>query len=284
MPQVAAPQLPADVARWLEIAEARAILDTWDTAAAQSGNTGDGRTAWIAGAGVGALTCLDFWFFNRCVGLGVDQPATREDVAAIAAWYPANGRTQSAVQVSPVAVPSQDEIGAWLENEGYARGSNWVKLWHDLADVEAPSSAHRIEAIGQDRADIYMDICLTAFEMPPIVGPAHTPVIGRPGWSHYIGYEGGTAVSVAAMRIDEGVAWLGFGGTLEEHRGKGWQTAMFRRRLADAKAAGCWLATTETGEETDKDPVNPSYRNMLRTGFRLGYARRNWYRIPAEES
>ena len=80
------------------------------------------------------------------------------------------------------------------------------------------------------------------------------------------------------MFVTEGVAWLGFGATLEEARGRGGQSAMFATRLADARAQGCRWAVTETGEETEEEPVNHSYRNMLRSGFRLAYARRNWVR------
>ena len=80
------------------------------------------------------------------------------------------------------------------------------------------------------------------------------------------------------MFVTEDVAWLGFGATLEAARGRGGQSAMFATRLADARAQGCRWAVTETGEETEEEPVNHSYRNMLRSGFRLAYARRNWVR------
>ena len=80
------------------------------------------------------------------------------------------------------------------------------------------------------------------------------------------------------MFVTDDVAWLGFGATLEEARGRGGQSAMFATRLADARAQGCRWAVTETGEETEEEPVNHSYRNMLRSGFRLAYARRNWVR------
>jgi len=79
------------------------------------------------------------------------------------------------------------------------------------------------------------------------------------------------------MRIEEGIAWLGFGATTEGYRRRGGQSAMFARRLQDARDAGCRLAITETGEESADDP-NPSYHNMLRAGFQLAYARRNWVR------
>ena len=88
-------------------------------------------------------------------------------------------------------------------------------------------------------------------------------------------------MSAGATFVTADVAWLGFGATLESHRGRGGQSAMFARRLADARIAGCRLAITETGEDTPEEP-NPSYRNMLRAGFELAYLRPNLVRRPAE--
>jgi hypothetical protein len=81
------------------------------------------------------------------------------------------------------------------------------------------------------------------------------------------------------MYLTEGVAWLGFGATLEVARGRGGQSALFAERLRDARDQGCRWAVTETGEESDEEPVNHSFRNMIRAGFKLAYARRNWVRI-----
>lgn len=71
------------------------------------------------------------------------------------------------------------------------------------------------------------------------------------------------------------VGWLGFGATLESHRGQGSQSAIFARRIRAAADLGVKLLITETGEELPDRP-NPSYRNMLRAGFRLAYPRQNW--------
>ena len=48
----------------------------------------------------------------------------------------------------------------------------------------------------------------------------------------------------------------------------------------DARDLGCRWAITETGAESDERPINHSYRNMVRMGFRLAYARQNWFRVP----
>ena len=135
--------------------------------------------------------------------------------------------------------------------------------------------------MGPDRAEDFARIVVAAFEFDPTLAPFAWAPMGRPGWSHYLGFDGADAVAAGALFVTADVAWLGYGATLESHRGRGGQSALFARRLADARIAGCRLAITETGEDTPEEP-NPSYRNMLRAGFELAYFRSNWVRRPAE--
>ena len=117
--------------------------------------------------------------------------------------------------------------------------------------------------------------------MPGVLRNLLGTSVGRPAWVHYLGFDGDTPVTTSSVHVTEGVAWLGNAATLEAYRGRGWQTAMLTRRLGDARDLGCRLAITETGEESEKEPVNHSYRNMVRAGFKLAYARQNWVRLPA---
>lgn len=271
------PQLDPDVAYWLEMAEALAYRDS-ATAAAELDADPTGASCAAIGGGVAfALTVIDFGFFNRVVGLGTARPATEEDVEAASQFFVDLGRTQSVVHVAPGARP--DDLVGWLNARGYVAGGRWVKLWHHLREIGTPDPTLRIERIDASQAKAWGDVLMSAFEMPEPVRPFGTATIGRAGWIHYLGLEGDTPVSTAAMRIEGDVAWLGYGGTLAASRGRGWQTAMFLQRLADARDRGCRLAITETGEETEGEPANHSYRNMLRTGFALAYARQNWVRM-----
>ena len=77
------------------------------------------------------------------------------------------------------------------------------------------------------------------------------------------------------MFVNGEVGWLGFAGTLKTHRKRGGQGALFARRIKDGLALGCKWFVTETGEDTPENP-NPSYHNMLRSGFKLAYLRRNY--------
>ena len=69
--------------------------------------------------------------------------------------------------------------------------------------------------------------------------------------------------------------FLGMGSTLPEHRRKGAQGALMARRIRDAAKLGCEWVCTETGEDTPQRP-NPSYHNMIRTGFEFAYLRPTW--------
>jgi len=275
------PRLPGDpeLVRQLELAEALAFGDVYAALQAVPGNPTGASLARIGGAIAVGLTIVDVGLFNRVVGTGQARPATEADVEAISAFYTKLGAGTSVVQPAPAMVT--EPLERWLAERGYRAGRQWVKMWHDLSGIEPPDAGHRIERIDSGAAEAFDDIVLQAFELPSELRTVASIGVGLAGWSHYLGYEGDTPVSVAAMRVDDGVAWLGYGATLEGFRGRGWQTAMFRRRLADARALGCRMAVTETGAETAEDPVNPSYRNMLRTGFGLAYLRRNYVRVVA---
>ncbi len=269
--------LDPDVARWLERAEALVGLELYGRAAAVPDNPSGAAVQEIADGIAAALTSIDIGFFNRSMGLGVDHPITEPDIEAVSRFYHQHARTQSVIQLAPSVITP--DVEAWMTARGYGPSRWWVKLWHDLGELPTPSTALRIERIDAGLADTFVRIVTEVFEFPDETDALARAAVGQPGWSHYLGFDRDTPVSVAAMYVAEGVAWLGFGATLEVARGRGGQSAMFARRLADARDLGCRFAVTETGKETEEDPVNHSYRNMLRSGFRLAYARRNWVRV-----
>jgi GNAT superfamily N-acetyltransferase len=265
-----------EVLYWSEMGEALAFRDTYQ-AAAQLPDDAVGAITSRPGGGVAfAFTKLDIPFFNRAIGIGVARPAVETDVDEVVAFYDAAGRGMSVAQIAPHATPP--EVVGWFEARGYARGRKWVKMWHSLAEIPEARTDLRIERIGPEWADEFGRLSVVeAYDFPESIGPAAGAAVGSPGWAQYIGFDGDTPVSTAAMRIEDGVAWFGFGATSESHRGRGGQSAMFARRLHDAREAGCRFAVVETGEDTPEDP-NPSYRNMVRAGFELAYFRHNWVR------
>jgi GNAT superfamily N-acetyltransferase len=275
--QTAAPApLDTDLAWACELAEQRAFADAFQALADGHSNPG-GATVGTAGPDLAiyALTALDMSFFNRVVGLGVGAAATESQLDEVVAFYDRLDQRNVAISLAPQAQPP--ELEAWLGDRGFTPRTRWVKCWRTTAEPPVVATDLRIEEVGPAEGDAFGSIIETVFGFPPVVTPLASILAGRPGWHVYLGYDGDRPVSAAAMHIDGDVAWLGFGATLEAARGRGGQSAMFARRISDARDLGCRLVITETGEDTREEP-NPSLHNMLRTGFQIAYLRPNWAR------
>jgi ribosomal protein S18 acetylase RimI-like enzyme len=96
-------------------------------------------------------------------------------------------------------------------------------------------------------------------------------------WRCYAALVDGRPVAGGAMHVHEGVATLAAAGTLPEYRGRGIQSALLRRRIADAGAAGCDLVVCSAS------PGSTSQRNQERVGLRPAYTRLTWAddRVPS---
>ncbi len=214
-------------------------------------------------------------FFNRIVGAGIGSPLDEASLDEAVALFENAGCRNYMAQIVPAAAPPA--LPAWLETRGLTRIRGWAKTWRNDAPPAPLPDAPPVEAIGVESADAFAGVVLDAFRMPPEIAPFIRGPIGMPGWRHYLIREGQHAVSAAALYVEGEVGWLGLGSTLESHRGKGGQQALFARRIADGIALGCKWFVTETAEELPEKP-NPSFRNMLRAGFRLAYIRANYAR------
>ena len=273
--------IDADLARWLERAEALAFARLSAAAERTPGNpAGASRLEIGGGVAVSSKVGDDIILFDRALGFGFDEPLAEDVVEAVAGFFRDRARPRSSIQLAP-SVATPEAVG-WLRDRGYLPGRRWVKLWHDVRTLPLMRSSLRVERIDATRADDFVKIGIQVFELASTLDPFVRAVIGRPGWSHYLAFDADRPVATAAMYVTDDVAWLGFGATLEDARGRGGQSALFAARLRDAADLGCRWAVVETGEETAEFPVNHSYRNMVRAGFRLAYARQNYNRIVAD--
>jgi len=156
--------------------------------------------------------------------------------------------------------------------------NNWIRLLRTLDDRDtAPGTEGdvTVRAIGLPDAGTFGRLVSTAFGYPPSLATVVEQVIGRGGWHHYLAYEGDVAIGGAAMFINGATAWFGFAATDQEYRRRGAQQALVRRRLADAARLGCTSVSIETAEDTVTRDA-PSFRNLRRLGFEVGYARANY--------
>jgi GNAT superfamily N-acetyltransferase len=202
--------------------------------------------------------------------------ASPTDLAYALAWAEEHG-VSAYVPVTPDR-PGSAEVEAWLQAKGLERAYGWMKFVRDPHPprFQAPADVEVIE-LTKAEEEPFGTIAAVGFGMPSWAAGLFAHLPGRPGWRCYVARVGGEAQACAAMLIEDGVAELGVAATLEEARGRGCQTALLHRRVADAAEAGCHTLFVETGERVPGRP-SASYRNILRAGFEEAYLRPNWQR------
>lgn len=201
--------------------------------------------------------------------------AQRSDFEAAVAW--AEERSTPYVSVTP-GLPSSAAAEEWLRGRGFEPTYTWMKFVRDPHPPRfpAPDGVEVVEVTTSDQEPFGM-IAALGFGMPAWAAELFAHLPGRDGWRCYVARVDGEAQGCGAMVIEDGIAELGIGATLEAARGRGCQTALLRQRIVDAAAAGCHTLLVETGEPVPNRP-STSYRNILKAGFEEAYPRPNWQR------
>jgi GNAT superfamily N-acetyltransferase len=209
---------------------------------------------------------------NLVLGAAEAEPA---DLEAAVAW--AEERSAPYVSVTP-GLPGTAVAEDWLAGHGFDPTYAWMKFLRNPHPPRfpAPDGVEVVEVTAPDQ-EPFGTIAALGFGMPAWGAELFAHLPGRPGWRCYVGRVDGEAQGCGAMLIEDGIAELGIGATLEGARGRGCQTALLRRRILDAGEAGCRTLLVETGERVPDRP-STSYRNILKAGFREAYLRPNWQR------
>ncbi len=258
----------AELADLVEFGEADAMADMFRAAPPSLNFTVDQSDEYVA-----FFAPIDILLFNRALCLGVRKPATQHVINALAEKYRVNGTTSFGMQISPYANPHA--LTTWCENAGLPQRDGWMKMYRDASPIDLIPTDLRVEQIDKRHKDAFGETACEGFGLPIARKDLLSGTVGRQGWVHYIAWEGDTPAAVAAMYIKAERGWLGVAATLPQFRKRGAQGALMSRRLQDGINAGCKWFVTETGRDTPERP-NPSYHNMLRTGFKLAYDRPNF--------
>ncbi|MBI3243339.1 MAG: hypothetical protein HYZ49_13700 [Chloroflexi bacterium] len=267
---------PEEIARLVEFGEAEAYADFYAATPADYAAQFGINVQRLGSGFVFTTAAFDIPLFNRVVGLGLDEPATESMVDEAVAHFRQRGVKHFAFQQSPLARPT--ELPAWLAARGLRVSDNWVKVIRGTEPPPAIRTDLRVEVVGPERGDDYSEIAAVAFGMSLVIKPWLAPIMGRMNWRHYLAFDGDKPVGCGALFVKENIGWLGIAGTLPAARGRGAQGAIMARRIRDGIELGCQWLVTETGEETPTAP-NPSFHNMIRTGFKPAYLRPN-YMLP----
>jgi GNAT superfamily N-acetyltransferase len=209
--------------------------------------------------------------FNRAAGLGLGEPASESALDEILEFLEG---TRSYVSVAPDARPA--ELSRWLEARGLGPGYPWTKFSRAAGEGPQAETSLRVEPVQSGEA--FGKAAALGFEMPDVFRDWLSCLPGRDGWHCFVAFEGDEAAGAGALYVAGTIGWLGIGATVPEHRGKGAQSAIIAKRIETAAELGCEVVVTETGASTDGRP-GPSYRNLVRAGFRPEYVRANYERV-----
>lgn len=240
---------------------------------------GNGCELWLT------ARCFDHPLFNRVMGVGLSRPS-RQALSGAARHFKRVGIRRWMLQVLPHV--EVEEFRAECAATGLIRHRGWAKHLGP-ATVQPPGRTDlKVERIDGDLSAAWARLVVETFDMDRRFIPWFQELAGRDRWRLYVALDGDTPVAAAASFLwsaesEQGaggagsfvLAQLNFAGTLESHRGRGAQSALAARRIADVRALGAEWIVTETDEELPDRP-NPSYRNMVRLGLPVRYVRANW--------
>ncbi len=280
----------ADLERLLETVEARLYDDLFDAVPPELASREGLRLHRHGGARYLTAGGHDHPMFNRVMAVGLDDgPAAAGAAEATldraAAHYREAAVRRWMVQLLPHM--ESEAFRAAAGERGVIRLRGWAKhLGPARADVPSRTDLRIVrvdgDLAGEERermSEAWAGILVENFGLPPAFAPWLEGLVGRERWTLYVAKDGDTPVATGALFLSdvegERFAELTFASTLPDHRGRGAQSALIARRVADARALGARWIATETDEELADKP-NPSYRNLKRLGFPVVYVRANW--------
>jgi GNAT superfamily N-acetyltransferase len=220
--------------------------------------------------GATALACTslpDLDFVNSAHGLDPAQPARAGQVTAFYRGLGLRGWTEVAPE------PGVEALLDRLTDDGWAQTGFWCSFHGRPEPPPAPAGVEVVEATAEDMPS-FARIHLDGHGVPnDDRGPAEAAVqawFGRLGWRLYLARVDGVAAGSAALAVTDGLGYLANAATLPAMRGRGCQTALLARRIADAAAAGCdtIASLAEFG--------SASQRNLERAGLRVAFTQAVW--------
>ncbi|MBZ9749819.1 GNAT family N-acetyltransferase [Deinococcus sp. HMF7604] len=209
---------------------------------------------------------------NTIVNLGTLEPATPEALAQLLSFF-RDAALPFVVIVTPFAEPAdlpEQLLGAGLS----PWSSHWV-LARPLSGPDIPLSQPAVavqpltgeqgEAVGRLMLGDGAPAEVLAFMSRP-AGPHST---------RYGVWAGTQLIATAELTVAGQLAYLSGAITHPDHRQQGLQAALLQRRLADAAALGCTVATTEVDLSNEA-----SLRNVERAGFVRVYQEQEFFWRP----
>jgi GNAT superfamily N-acetyltransferase len=208
---------------------------------------------------------------GRAVGMGLDRPFTTADLDHIESFYRLH-KAPAQVDLTPLHGP---EVFEMFKERGYAIAELNNVLYRKLDAAETfpePPQGCEIRRSAPDEAEVTGAVVESAFfpdGAPEAFGGLIAPFYRMEGALAFVASVQGKPVACGTglMIRERKVFALCGAGTLARYRGRGFQTALLRARMAAAAEEGCEYAVVVTQGGTT------SQRNAERLGFRVAYSK-----------
>jgi hypothetical protein len=211
---------------------------------------------------------LPYPFFNRVVGLSDGQQDQLEELLA---WYSA-AKLPCRLELDPTTCGP--ELLTLLARRGFYQ-SGFIDLLYGLPlpKLEEFPSGVQVRRLESEERPLFSKIYhlgseykgTRLAEVREMVEAEHS----HPDWKLYLATVDGEPAAVAALIARAGVGYLGTAATVPALRGKGCQSALLQRRLADA-SQNCDLVTSLAL------PGSVSERNLRRAGLTVAFTKVFW--------
>ena len=211
--------------------------------------------------------------YNRVIGLTAQDEGY---IDPILQWYAQHGIP---CQIDLCPYQANQDLLLSLAKHGLYQSSYDMVLYGIPSPHISPLPPHIVvRTVHPQELDLFSDLFaqgfLESFEGFDVdirlLGEYAKGLYGRPGWHLYLTCVEETPAAVALLYREEQIASLVAGATVPQFRGRGCQTALIQRRIADAAHAGCTLLVTQTRVGTT------SQHNMERAGMRIAYTKAIW--------
>lgn len=216
---------------------------------------------------------IDILAFNRVVGLGIKEPIDERIIDIILNKIEVSGVKRFFIQIHPEVY--SDQLRRLLVSHDFYHYNNWVRLIRDNSPATNMKTNLTIKKISKIEGKSFAGIVVKAFNWPYELMDWIASTAGRKNWHHFIAFEKDIPVGTAAFYLSGEFAWFDFAATHPDFRGKGAQSALLAERIEVCRELGIKTIIVETAEQTPDKEV-PSYRNVLKAGFKEAYKRPNY--------
>lgn len=224
---------------------------------------------WVDEATVALMSRLPS--FARVVGLRAEHASQIEPLVR---WY-----HEHDVKPTFEMVPGHYDasLGRELARLGFYQSGFHASIIGQPAPAVPMNDAHEIESVAT--ADAMEDYLIAYVAGWGIAERDHAqfkanvrPWLEQPGWSLYLARVNGLPAAAATLYVKDRVGYLADAATDPAFRSCGLQSALLRRRIRDAGAAGADFVFSGAA------PFSASHRNMERAGMNVQFVRSLWTR------